>query len=408
MKGIKHKKINKLKKMIKKKSTYYTSAEVLIVMFISMLFGAVIGIIGTYTKYQRLDAGDEHIQQVINTYNDLLDNYYDKVDGKGLANAAINGMINSLEDPNSKYMNEEEGNYFNETVNGYYDGVGIQISINNNNECEIIGVFEGSSADKKGVKEGDIIVSINGTKVGGMELDEISNLIKVKENNKVDLIIKRNDKTKKYSLTIGKVAMPSVYMDKLDDNMYYIKISNVASNTSEQFLKKFKSMKNTKGLILDLRDNPGGHLDQVKPILEPFFKKGQVLYQIEVKNKVNKIHSSNKDYTSYPIVILIDSNTASAAEIIASCFKDNYKDVTIVGIESYGKGTIQREVSLSTGSVLKYTTEKWLTSKGEWLDKETTGGVKPDVVVNNNCNVDECNDSQLDKAKEIIKDKIKE
>ena len=408
MKGIKHKRINKLKKIIKKKSTYYSSVEVLIVMFISMLFGAVIGIIGTYTKYQRLDAGDQHVQEVINTYNDLLESYYDKVDGKVLANAAIDGMINSLGDPNSKYMNEEDGKSFNELVNGYYEGVGIQISINNNNECEIVNVFEGSSADRKGVKKGDIIVSINGTRIGGKSLDEITGLISIENSNKVDLVVRRDGKSKKFTLTVGKVEMPSVFTEEFENNINYIQINNFASNTSDQFIKKYKSLKNTKGLIIDLRDNPGGHLDQVKTILEPFFKKGIVLYQIEVKDKVNKITSSYKDNTNYPIVVLIDNNTASAAEIVTSCFKDNYKDATIVGVESYGKGTIQREVSLNTGSVLKYTTEKWLTAKGQWLDKDTTGGVKPDVEISNNCDSDTCNDAQLEKAKEILNKKIKE
>lgn len=408
MKGIKRKRINKLKKIIKKKSTYYTSVEVLIVMFISMLFGAVIGIIGTYTKYQHLDASDTHVQEVVNTYNDLLSNYYDKVDGKSLANAAINGMINSLEDPNSKYMSEEDGKTFNESVNGYYEGVGIQIALNDNNECEIINVFEGSSADKKGVKTGDIIVSINNTRVGGKSLDEISNLISTNSNKKVALEVRRKDASKKFTLTVGKVEMPSVFTEEYDNDINYIQINNFASNTSEQFLKKYKTLKNTKGLIIDLRNNPGGHLDQVKPILEPFFKKGVVLYQIEVKDKINKITSSSKDNTKYPIVILIDNNTASVAEIVTSCFKDNYKNITIVGTESYGKGTIQREVSLSTGSVLKYTTEKWLTANGQWLDKDTTGGIKPDVVVENNCSNEECKDTQLEKAKEIINKKIKE
>ena len=408
MNGIKHKKINKLKKMIRKKTTYYTSVEVLIVMLVSMLFGSVIGIIGTYTKYQGLDSSDGHIQQVVSTYNDLLENYYDKVDGKGLANAAIDGMIDYLGDPNSKYMNEEESGVFNDTVNGYYNGIGIQISLNDNNKCEIISVFEGSSAYKKGVKVGDILIGVNGTNVSGKSLDEISGLIDTKSNNKVELTISRNDKKKKFTLTVGKVDMPSVFVESYDDGINYIRIDNFASNTSEQFLKKYKSLKNTQGLIIDLRNNPGGHLDQVKTILEPFFKKGVVLYQIEVKNKINKIQSNNKNSTNYPVVILIDENTASAAEIVTSCFRDNYNDVTIIGVESYGKGTIQREVTLSTGSTLKYTTEKWLTSKGLWLDRDTTGGIKPDVEVSNNCTNDDCNDDQLDKGINILKQKIKE
>ena len=408
MKSIKRKKINKLKKMIKKKVNYYTSFEVFIIMFISMLFGAVVGIIGTYTKYQHLDSSDEHLQEVVNTYNDILDNYYDKVDGKNLANSAIDGMINSLDDPNSRYMNEDESKAFNESVNGYYNGVGIIIYMDDDNRCVIDSVFEGSSAYKKGVKENDVITSIDGTDVTGKSLDEISSLIKTDMGSKIELGIYRNGKEKKFTLTVGRVEMPSVSVEYYDNNINYIQIENFATNTSKQFLEKYKSLKNTKGLIIDLRDNPGGHLDQVKPILEPFFKKGVVLYQVEVKNKVNKIYSSNKDKTNIPVVILINENSASASEIVASCFKENYSNVTIVGTESYGKGTIQKEVPLSTGSVLKYTTEKWLTSKGVWLNRESTGGVKPDVEIVNKTTEDTYRDDQLDKAIDILNKKIKE
>ena len=162
--------------------------------------------------------------------------------------------------------------------------------------------------------------------------------------------------------------------------------------------------KNAEALIIDLRDNPGGHLSQTRDILSMFFDKKTVLYELQNKNKVSKIYSSSNDTRNYPIVILVNGNSASASEVMASCFNDNYKNATIVGTKTYGKGTVQQTVKLSSGTSFKYTTEKWLTSKGKTVDGV---GINPDI----NIELDQSyysnptyeNDLQVQKAVEILK-----
>lgn len=157
-------------------------------------------------------------------------------------------------------------------------------------------------------------------------------------------------------------------------------------------------------LIIDLRDNPGGHLSQTRDILSMFFDKKTVLYELKNKDKVTKIYSSSNEKRSYPIVILVSGNSASASEVMSSCFKDNYKSVTIVGTTTYGKGTVQQTINLSSGTSFKYTTEKWLTSRGKSIDGV---GLNPDVEVvldqSYYSNPTYENDLQLQKAVEILK-----
>ena len=157
-------------------------------------------------------------------------------------------------------------------------------------------------------------------------------------------------------------------------------------------------------LVIDVRGNPGGHLNQVTDILSLFFNKKTILYQIQTKNKVEKVKSKTKDYREYPVAVLINSSSASASEILASCFKDNYKNSIIVGTNSYGKGSIQKSKSLISGSTIKYTTEKWLTSKGKSIDKN---GIIPDVIIEQNDDFFEDNnyenDLQLQEALKNIK-----
>ena len=190
-----------------------------------------------------------------------------------------------------------------------------------------------------------------------------------------------NNSSKTFSIKKDKIIIDSVFSDIKDNNIGYLEITSFYANTGDQFEKKLNELEkeNISSLIIDLRDNPGGHLNQVNKVVEPFFKKGVVIYQVESNNKKTKIKTTNKDSRKYPVVILINENTASAAEIVAACFDDNYSDVTLIGKQTYGKGTIQKEVNLNSGSIYKYTTDRWLTSKGKWLNRSSTGGLEPDI-----------------------------
>ena len=383
--------------------------EVIIVTFISIIFGIIVGYILTYTSTPiKAIKSDPNLEEIISTYNTLKNNYYDDVDEVSLADNAIKGMVSSLNDSYSSFMDNKTTESFNESVDGYFVGIGVTIMYSDGYN-QIIKVDESGPGDKAGLKVNDIILSVDGNSVKGVYGEELTSLIKGKSGSKVKIMIKRGNTTKTVTVKRGIIEIENVTSHLLEENgkkIGYINVAVFASNTFKQFKKNLSRMekKNAEALIIDLRDNPGGHLSQTRDILSMFFDKKTVLYELQNKNKVSKVYSSSNDTRNYPIVILVNGNSASASEVMASCFNDNYKNATIVGTKTYGKGTVQQTVKLSSGTSFKYTTEKWLTSKGKSVDGV---GINPEI----NIELDQSyysnptyeNDSQVKKAVEILK-----
>lgn len=383
--------------------------EVIIVTFISIIFGIIVGYILTYTSTPiKAIKSDLNLEEIISAYNTLKNNYYDDVDDVSLADNAIKGMVNSLNDSYSSFMDKKTTESFNESVDGYFVGIGVTIMYSDGYN-QIIKVDDSGPGDKAGLKVNDIILSVDGNSVKGVYGEELTSLIKGKSGSKVKIMIKRGNVTKTVIVKRGIIEIENVTSHLLEENgkkIGYINVAVFASNTFKQFRKNLSRMekKNAEALIIDLRDNPGGHLSQTRDILSMFFDKKTVLYELQNKNKVSKIYSSSNDTRNYPIVILVNGNSASASEVMASCFNDNYKNATIVGTKTYGKGTVQQTVKLSSGTSFKYTTEKWLTSKGKTVDGV---GINPDI----NIELDQSyysnptyeNDLQVKKAVEILK-----
>ncbi len=381
--------------------------EVIMLVIISILFGVVVGCILTYSKAFTVE-NSSYESELLSTYQKIRDNYYDEVSEKELLNAAINGMIGALDDPYSYYMDNNTTENFNQKIDGSYVGIGTTVLHDENDGNKVTDIFEESPADKAGVKVGDIFLSIDGTDVRYMSLNEISDYIKGSANTSSNFVFIRNGKNIEITITRDVVNIPSVsskIIEGNNKNIGYIFVDTFASNTYKQFKNNLTSLEKQKidSLIIDVRNNPGGHLSQVEDILSLFFNKKTVLYQIETKDKVEKIYASSRKTRSYDVVVLINESSASASEILASCFQENYKKATIIGTTSYGKGTVQKSLELSTGSSLKYTTEKWLTSKGNWINDK---GVVPDIVVEQGeeyeTNPSDENDLQLQKALEIL------
>ena len=383
--------------------------EVIIVTFISIIFGIIVGYILTYTSTPiKAIKSDPNLEEIISTYNTLKNNYYDDVDEVSLADNAIKGMVSSLNDSYSSFMDNKTTESFNESVDGYFVGIGVTIMYSDGYN-QIIKVDDSGPGDKAGLKVNDIILSVDGNSVKGVYGEELTSLIKGKSGSKVKIMIKRGNTTKTVTVKRGIIEIENVTSHLLEENgkkIGYINVAVFASNTFKQFRKNLSRMekKNAEALIIDLRDNPGGHLSQTRDILSMFFDKKTVLYELQNKNKVSKVYSSSNDTRNYPIVILVNGNSASASEVMASCFNDNYKNATIVGTKTYGKGTVQQTVKLSSGTSFKYTTEKWLTSKGKTVDGV---GINPDI----NIELDQSyysnptyeNDLQVKKAVEILK-----
>ena len=390
-----------------KRTTYFSTLEVILIMILSILFGSVIGVIFSLTKYNYLDSSDKNLQEFISTYNSIVNNYYNKVNKDELIDSANNGMVNSFDDPYSTYMDESETDDFNDSISGYYDGVGITISVDGNN-IKIIDIIHDSPADKAGMKKGDIIVKVNDINITKDNFNIMRDTISNADNKKIKFLVNRDGNEMTFNIKKDRIVIDSVFSDIKDNNIGYLEITSFYANTGDQFEKKLNELEkeNISSLIIDLRDNPGGHLNQVNRVVEPFFKKGVVIYQVESNNKKTKIKTTKKDSRKYPVVILINENTASAAEIVAACFDDNYSDITLVGKKTYGKGTIQKEVNLTSGSSYKYTTDRWLTSKGKWLNRGTTGGLDPDIELER-YDLNDLNntDLQLQKAISILNEK---
>ena len=205
-------------------------------------------------------------------------------------------------------------------------------------------------------------------------------MIDGKVGSSVSLIVKRGEEEISYDVKREIIEIQNVSSKVLEEDIGYIKVNVFASNTAEQFSKHLTKLekKNIQSIIIDLRDNPGGHLLQAREVLDLFFPKKKVLYQIEKNGTKSKVYAKDSVKRSYPVVVLINGDTASSAEVVAACFQDNYKNATIVGVNSYGKGNVQKSLTLKNGTSIKFTIEKWLTAKGKSVSEE---GIVPDRVV---------------------------
>lgn len=392
-------------KKLKNKKYTFNFIELISIIIVSLFLGAIVGNIITYDKENIVfNSVPEELDEFVTTYNTINNSYYKKISKDKLVDAAIEGMLSFLDDPYSEYMNKTDSTEFNETVNGEYDGIGITI-ISDNDEVKIVSVFDNSPAKKIGLKAGDKITAINDEKVATKNTEQISKLIK--NSKKVKIKVIRDNEEKEYTIKKGTVDIPSVtskMIDK-DNKISYISISIFSSNTYKEFNKALEKLEknNMKALVIDVRNNPGGHLDQVSDIIDLFLNRNDVMYQIKNNGKKKKVYAATNSKRKYKIAVLINKNSASASEILAAALKDSYNS-SVVGVNSYGKGSVQKQYKLSNGSSIKYTVKKWYTPKGESIDKK---GVEPTEIIEqsenyfNDPSID--NDTQLQKAIEIVK-----
>lgn len=362
----------------------FNTIEVLIIIIISIAFGVVVGCSVTFFRQEyRGEKVSSSLQELIAVYNNILEDYYKNVDERDLVDAAVEGMLSSLDDPYSTYMDEENSATFNETVDGSYVGIGITIAMNADKKFYVVSVVEDSPAEKANIQVGDYLLKIDDQLLEGLNLSDVTSIIKKDEKTTLELTLERDEKEVVKEVKPATIDFISVTSDVYalnNGNAGYISIDTFAANTFQQFKAELKKLekKNINSLIIDVRSNPGGHLSQTKNILELFMKKNTILYQVQFKDDINKIKDNTKKSRSYPVVILINSSSASAAEILAASFRDSYSDATLIGETTYGKGTVQTAYTLSDGTSVKYTTEKWLTPKGKWIDGK---GVTPNRVV---------------------------
>ncbi|TKC19573.1 S41 family peptidase [Robertmurraya kyonggiensis] len=357
--------------------------------FIMLLFFVVFLSAGITTF--ALAFGDEKAVPVISERNEfdklytafdtITKGYYKEVDENKLVNGAINGMIESLDDPYSDYMNEDEAASFHQSISSSFEGIGAEIQ-ERDGFIVIVSPLKGSPAEKAGIKPEDKVLTVDGKSIQGMSSTEAVMLIRGEKGTKVELEIERPGTESPLKITVVRDTIPleTVYGEMIDEGIAKIQITSFSENTSKELIEKLNELQNQgmKGLVLDLRQNPGGLLDQAIAISSLFVPEGDILFQIEDRDgNVEKVNSNNKDNPSLPLVVVIDKGSASASEILAAAVSES-ANVPLVGEKSFGKGTVQRAQDFEDGSNIKFTTEKWLTPKGNWIHEK---GITPNYEV---------------------------
>lgn len=374
-----------VREIIVERRSGFNFSEVIIIMIIAIMFGFLLGNIVNFVVFSDNSSSDKELDELVTTYDNIINNYYEDVDKEELIDAGIQGMINYLDDPYATYFSGEASEDFNQELAGNYEGIGVEVMLNNG-VVSVSRVFDNTPASKAGVKVGDVVIKVNDTDITGKSLTEVVSMISGENSgNKSKLTVTRNGEELSFELAKGTIEVPVVNSEIYENNgkkIGYIKIDLFSSKVYKQFNSALKNLEknNIQGLVIDVRDNPGGYLSGVKSILCLFLDKRQVLYQLQTKNKTEKIYGTKKSIErDYPVSVIINDESASAAEILASAFKESYGS-RIVGINSYGKGTVQSASDLKSGDTIKYTVQKWLTPDSNYINDK---GVVPTDRVEN-------------------------
>ena len=379
--------------------------EIMIVVFISTFIGMLGGAATIYTidynnkKENNIDVSK--IDEIDSVFDKIVDDYYDNVDKNKLIEGAISGMLSVL-DEHTAYIDKSATTSFNNKMRGEYYGIGIEALTLEGTGVLVVEVTSGSPAERSGIKSDDIIIEVNGESLKNESASYFSSLVSTTKEE-MKLVISRDGRNLNFSVKPEKVIIPSVTTNKFvveGKRIGYIKISIFAANTDTQFATKLSELEQNgiDSLIIDVRNNAGGYLSSVSTILEMFMKKGTVLYNTETKSSQTARKDTTDEFRDYPVAVLTNGSSASASEILAACFKENFNS-DIVGNTTYGKGTVQEVINVLEGSSAKLTTKKWLTPSGEWINEK---GLTPTIRVTLSNNYQENptyeNDNQLEKA----------
>ena len=344
---------------------------------------------------------DENIQEFIDVYSKLTTNYYENINKKEIIDSAISGMTSYLGDQYTGLLDEDKSSSLYDSLNAKYDGIGITIK-----DSYIENVLYNSSAAKAGLKMNDKIISINNINIENKTSDEIKNIINENKSNKIDLRVIRNNEILDFNnLKITSIDYPNLRYSFVENkDIGYIKIDLFSTNINKQLENALFQLNKYSGLIIDLRNNSGGYLEEAYQTAEIFLPKVSVIYSLLQKdNRKQEFKDKTNDKQDVPIVVLVNGNTASAAEILAAALKDSYGAV-LVGSQTYGKGKVQHTYSLSSGEMVKYTASLWYRPNGTNIDGT---GIIPDYQVENDFETNEANetiiiDNQYKKAIDII------
>ena len=390
-----------VREVIVEKKTGFNTIEVVLIAILALAFGGVVGVVLAYTAkplsiITNTDSPSD-IQEVEKIYDNLLSKYYGEIDKQTLSDAAIKGMIEALNDPYSTYIGAENTDDFDEQIYGYYVGVGTEITLNDENQFEVTNIFENTPATDANIELHDIVVKVNNEDVSGKTVSDIGKLIQGEIGTNVTLTLQRGEEEFDVTITrdrIDFISVTSQIFEKDDKRIGYIKITNFASNTFNQFQTALNELEENdiESLIIDVRDNLGGQLEVATQIASLFLTKDKVVYQLNTNGIIQPIYSTGPGSFQKPITVLINGATASASEVLAIALQES-ADATVIGTTSYGKGTIQESYKLSTGATIKFTVQEWLSPNGNTVNEV---GVKPDIEVSETENSGETDTLETD------------
>lgn len=325
---------------------------------------------------------DKESQKLGTALNLIEDNYYDTVDRDKLIDGAVNGMMEALGDPYSNYMGKETAEKFEESIEGSFSGIGAEVS-SDNGKVVVVSPIKGAPAEKAGIQAKDIILSVNGETLEGLELNDAVAKIRGPKGSKATLKVQRTGSAEplEFVITRDDVKLETVYATLEKDGIGVIEVTQFSMNTAERFKQELDNLEKQgmKGLVIDVRNDPGGVLQRVIEMAEQFVPAGKTIVQVENKDKSREVSTSKGSSKDYPVVVLMNKGSASASEILAGALQQS-AGAKLIGEHSFGKGTVQTsfEKELGDGSLLKITIAKWLTPDGTWIHGK---GIEPDIAV---------------------------
>ena len=380
----------------KKRALIYSIILVIVTIICTSMFQITLGnkviisknLYELYSKYDKL----------LGLENVIESEYYQKVSEEDLIDGALKGLFEGLNDPYSQYYTSDEFQTLKEQTSGSFVGIGVYIGVNSENDkITIISPIEGSPAQKSGIKSGDVVVKVNGKSIESKTVDEVIKQIKGKENTTVNLTVERDGKEIDFDITRKTIVTKSVSSEVKEDNIGYLRITSFDENTYKEFKENLSSLKEKgiKGLVIDLRDNPGGLLDVCVDIADDLIGEGTIVYTKDNSGK-KEYYKSDKNELDMPMAVLINGGSASASEILTAALVDNNKAVAI-GETSFGKGLVQSVKGLKDGTGYKLTTAQYFTPNDNYINGK---GITPKIQ-------EKDKNKQLKLAIEYIQEEIK-
>ena len=337
----------------------------------------------------------------------LEQKYIGEIDEEMMIDGAIKGYVEGIGDPYTTYLTKDEMKEFTEETNSEYVGIGVYLTNNKaDNTILVVGIMKAAPALDAGMQAGDVIEKVNDIAYTGDQLDDAIKILKGEEGTNVKVTVLRDGKEIDLTITRKKITVEHVASQMLENNIAYIQVDSFDSGVAKAFEQQITELKNggAKGIIIDLRSNGGGIVDEATGIADLFLKKNETILITKGKEDKEEVTISKNDpiIQDIPVVVLVNEGTASASEILAGALKDKYPSTTIVGKKTYGKGVIQTLYNLSDGSGLKVTTEEYYTPNHNKINKE---GIKPDVEINLTKDADGYYETDIDKDAQILKAK---